>query len=377
MKDADEFYKPKIKENIQLDGIAAGAAEKDSAGPIFRKGFMMSLQSNFVTLANNLMRPFSISRDSINKVLIIIKNDNTAKIYSIFPLSIQVRAKKDIKTPTFVTKDDVFDISALEFKDEIFEINIEEDDKIIYLFRVDWKFGLYFDFTKKLNVDNLKKELANCYQRLFYYNLYAFVENKSYFNNVIEDGWFPFIQLIGNDFNQIIRYYEDGKEHNFQIDDLINKFTQERINSFTQYWWKNKTFLDKKEIIDAGIKSFLQNDKSGFITCLHTLYPQIEGIVGLMFFKDHKKKLSSKKLIEYIKDKSKSKFSTVSSTGFPNEFCEYLTKTVFENFDISTGKLDLSRHTTAHGYADSDDFNKAKALQAILILDQIHFYFAD
>ena len=47
---------------------------------------------------------------------------------------------------------------------------------------------------------------------------------------------------------------------------------------------------------------------------------------------------------------------------------------VFENFDLTTGNVDLSRHTLSHGYANANDFNKAKALQAILILDQIYFY---
>ena len=118
----------------------------------------------------------------------------------------------------------------------------------------------------------------------------------------------------------------------------------------------------------------MQNDKNGFITCLHTLYPQIEGIIGFDYFGNYGKKPSFRELIDYIKQKAESKFKNVSSTGFPGEFYEYLEKTVFENFDLSTGQMDLSRHTTSHGYANADDFDKAKALQAILILVQIYFY---
>ena len=107
---------------------------------------------------------------------------------------------------------------------------------------------------------------------------------------------------------------------------------------------------------------------------LYTLYPQIEGIMGFDYFKIYGKKPSHKKLVEHIKQKAESKFNTVSSTGFTSEFYTYLNKTVFENFDLASGKIDLSRHTTSHGYANANDFNKAKALQAILILDQIYFY---
>ena len=376
MKNADDYYKPALKENVLVDGIAAESIAKDSKGAIIQKGFMTSLQIDFVTVANNLLKIFdSVQlKDSINSTLILINNDNTAKIYSNFPLSMQSRVKKDIKKGTLATKEDIFDICKLEFEDEIYKVDIKSDDKIIFLFRIDWKFGLFFDFSKKMDIDNLKKNLAYCYQKLYYYELYSFVENQAYFNDFVEDGWFPFIRLIGSHFEKIMQYYKEDKKNDFQIDDLINIYNRETIESFTKYWWKKKIFNDKKEILEAGINSFLKDDKDGFITCLHTLYPQIEGIVGLDYFTNQGKKPSFAKLNDYIKQKAKSKFNRISSTGFPNEFYDYLKKTVFENFDLSTGKLDLSRHTTSHGYANADDFNKAKALQAILILDQIYFY---
>jgi len=376
MKNTDKFYKPEIKQKVLVSGIVAESVDKGATVKIIQKGFMTSLQSNFISTANNLLSLFYSSnlKDSINNSLILIKKDNSAKVYSKFPLSLMMRAKGDIKKGTLVTKEDVFDISKLEFKDSRYEIEIESDDKIIFLFRIDWKFGLFFDFTQKINVDNLKEELGYCYKRLFYYDLYAFVENESYFNDLRVDGWFPFIRLIGENFDNVMQYYKEGKNHDFQIDELISKFTKEKIESFTQYWWRKQLFKDKKEIIEAGINSFLQNDKNGFITCLHTLYPQIEGIMGFDYFSVNNRKPSFSELIDYIKQKSESKFNTVSSIGFPGEFYEYLKKTVFENFDIATGKIDLSRHTTSHGYANVDDFNKAKALQAILILDQIYFY---
>lgn len=376
MKDADEFYKPEIKQKVLIDGIAGETIAKGSTGKIIQKGFLTSVQTNFASIANNLTSIFYSynSKDLVNSSLIIIKKDNTAKIYSKFPLSMLMRAKKDIKKGTLVNREDIFDIAKLEFKDSVYEINIEADDKIIFIFRMDWKFGIFFDFTKKIDSEKLKEELGYCYKRLFYYDLYAFVENENYFNDLRADGWFPFIRLIGRNFDTIMQYYKEDKKHDFQIDELISEFTKEKIESFTQYWWKKQLFKDKKEIIEAGINSFLQNDKNGFITCLHTLYPQIEGIMGFDYFNVNGKKPSFRELKDHIKQKAESKFNTVSSTGFPTEFYEYLKKTVFENFDLATGKVDLSRHTTSHGYANADDFNKAKALQAILILDQIYFY---
>jgi len=376
LKDADVFYKPEIRQNSLVDGIAAETITKEAGGKIIQKRFMTSLQPNFITIANNLLQLFYInqSKDSINKLLILIRKDNTAKIYSKFPISMLFRAKRDIKKGTHVTNEDVFDIAKLEFRDSIYEINIEKDDKILFLFRIDWKFGLFFDFTKKLDLENLKEELAYYYKRLFYYDLYAFIETEKYFDDLTTDGWFPFIRLIGNNFDKIIVYYKEEKKHNFQINKLINEFTREKIGSFSEYWWKKELFENKKKILEAGINSFLQNNEAGFIACIHTLYPQIEGIMGMDYFKSHGKKPSFQELKRHIKQQGVSKFNTISSLGFPKEFYKYLEKTVFKNFNIATGDLDLSRHTTSHGYANVNDFNKAKALQAILILDQIYFY---
>ncbi len=152
MKDADEFYKPEIKQKVLIDGIAGETIAKGSTGKIIQKGFLTSVQTNFASIANNLTSIFYSynSKDLVNSSLIIIKKDNTAKLYSKFPLSMLMRAKKDIKKGTLVNREDIFDIAKLEFKDSVYEINIEADDKIIFIFRMDWKFGIFFDFTKKM-----------------------------------------------------------------------------------------------------------------------------------------------------------------------------------------------------------------------------------
>ncbi len=376
MKNADEFYIPIIKSDVLIDGISAAPAQKGGQALILQKAFVHSLQSDFATIVNNLVNFFysSLSRRTINEGLVIIKKDNTAKIYSEFPLSLQMHAKKDMSKGTLVTAEDVFEITEMQFKDAIYQIDIDSGDKIIYLFRIEWKFGLYFDLTGTLNPAKFGEELAYHYKRLFYYDLYSFIENENYYTNLIDDGWFPFVRILGKDFDVIMQYYKDGRKHDFQMDDLIAKFDKNKIESFTQYWWRKDLFKDKKAIIESGISSFSNNDQAGFISCLHILYPQIEGIMGLDYFNAHGSKPNFKELQNYIKQKAESSFKAVSSLGFPNEFYEYLNHSVFENFDLATGRVDLSRHTTSHGYANANDFNKSKALQAILILDQIYFY---
>ena len=55
-------------------------------------------------------------------------------------------------------------------------------------------------------------------------------------------------------------------------------------------------------------------------------------------------------------------------------FLQYLKEVVFANFDVNQGKVDLSRHSSSHGVAEVEKYTKERALQMILILDQIFFY---
>ena len=129
LKDADEFYKPKIKQNVLIDGIAAETIAKNSTGKILQRGFITSLQKDFEILARNILQPFYPNQlNHINNALIIIKKDNTAKIYSKFPLSVLTNAKGDIKKGELVTEENVFDMIELEFRDDLYEISIEDGE---------------------------------------------------------------------------------------------------------------------------------------------------------------------------------------------------------------------------------------------------------
>jgi hypothetical protein len=47
---------------------------------------------------------------------------------------------------------------------------------------------------------------------------------------------------------------------------------------------------------------------------------------------------------------------------------------IFPKFDLEKGEIVLSRHTSSHGIAKVEDYSKIRAIQMILILDQLYFY---
>jgi hypothetical protein len=59
----------------------------------------------------------------------------------------------------------------------------------------------------------------------------------------------------------------------------------------------------------------------------------------------------------------------------PAAFARYLAAYTFANFD-PTGPLGTagSRHAIGHGAEDAGSYTQARALQALLTLDQIAFY---
>ena len=84
------------------------------------------------------------------------------------------------------------------------EIEIKKTDKIIFCFKVKWKFGLFFflDPFNPLNLDWLSLKIASLYKRLMFEYIYLTLESKIEFMKMMIDGWFPFIELLGEEFGR-------------------------------------------------------------------------------------------------------------------------------------------------------------------------------
>ena len=313
--------------------------------------------------------------DTLNRLLVVIKKDSKAFIYKEnFPFTLRIRLKKSKKALEVVFQEEIADIIGVKFSDAVFNLNIEDGDKFVWLFRVNWKFGLFFDFSGQLKSDRLFEELGKCYRRLLYLDVYAFLEDQYSFDELLKEGWFPFVQLIGQQFRKLISYYADDKKYSFYIDEILESFNQEKIQAFSDYWWDNQIFSQKREIIEAGVEAYFQDTKSGYINVIKTLSTEIEGIIRLAYFIEHKAKPSTEGLKKYITDCGEKKFTSVGSLGFPRLFYDYLNQSIFKGFDLKSGEIPSSRHSVAHGVAKIEAYDRIRAFQLILTLDQIYFF---
>jgi hypothetical protein len=372
----ENLYKPIIRGGVKIDGITGETIPADAKGIIIQKSFISSHEKNFERYSNNILNCVlgNAQGESLNKILVVIKKGDRAIVYPDFPLKFQIKAKKLVKAFQLIMDDDILDITGVEFSDAVFNLDIQDGDKFVWLFRVNWNFGLYFDFSGKLNVGALSGELASCYRRLLYLDLYSFLEDEVKLKDLLDEGWFPFIQLIGSRFRSLMQYFADEKKYTFQVEKILEYFDHEKFNEISSGWWNNSVFNEKRDILEAGIDAYFQGVKSGYINAIKTIATEIEGVIRVSYFRRFGEKPSMQQIQQYVTELGKQKFSSAGSLGFPSLFYEYLHQSVFKGFDLETGEIPSSRHSFAHGVAKFENYSQIRALQLLLTLDQIYFY---
>jgi hypothetical protein len=106
----------------------------------------------------------------IHKFLIILHNNDMADIYiNDFNEIMQVRVKESVKAGDIVTTNNISDLTGLYFP----EIEIDKNDVIIYGLRTNWRFSLYYDFSRDVVSEIITKELGELKKEAIFYDLYA------------------------------------------------------------------------------------------------------------------------------------------------------------------------------------------------------------
>ena len=362
-------YTPRTVENFEAIGSSGHFSLPGEQCQVIRKASLTSFDVRFNNLATSVANMVGCAPSSLNQLLVLVGKDKVARIYESFPMSMQVVAKRDIKAGMTVFDSDIADIREVNFSDAVATISPEDGEKIIWIFRDGFSFGMYFDLTEELVKSELPTNLAHTYLQTRYFNLYQTLSNES-IKDVLEYGWFPFIQLLGKDFESIHSIISRGI-----IEKIPNwvelEFPQERVKKFTNGWWLNSVFAKKKSILAEGLDCFFNKQYSA---CISTLTPMVEGIANSHYQQATGKgiKYDGNSITQAITSISTSKFSQ-SSLTFPHLFEAYLETYFFKNTRSSTSKAS-TRNTVSHGRAEPESFTQENALKTILTLDQIRFY---
>jgi len=229
------IYEPKVIDDFQLIGLAAETILPGEEGKVIQKMFISSLDEHFPLFATQLLSPIlgADPGSSLNSLLVLVKPDNKAYVYQRFPFGVTVIPKTSVEPHLAVFKDNLADIVGVFFQDIVINLNPEDGDKIVWLFRENWHFGLFFDLSGKLNSLSGLQEMGCYYRRLTYLNEYLFLEKSSNFKQMIEDGWFPFVAVINDGIEKIQLYYQEDRKYPSILQELIDSFNKEKLLNLT------------------------------------------------------------------------------------------------------------------------------------------------
>ncbi len=334
-------------------------------------------------LTSHILNPASATPNAVANMVCVIHEDDSCDVYlNDFKVHALIRAKKNVEAAELLNANKIADITRITLP----EIEFTETDRVVACLKVGWKFGLYFDLDRgphlgpgdrePLNVDRMERQLGSLFRTLLFHDVYQAIQSGPHYERLLEDGWFPYIELLPAEFSRLAERYASNFEIQDQIVQLTASFDAERLGVLTEKWWSSPPFASHRPIIEAGISAFADNDSKGDIVAIATLWPQVEGVLRRILYSDTGKgrRVKSSEFIRHLTTAVEQEAGETGTLMFPEEFSSFLRDFGFANFDIETGEIDMSRNTVSHGIADPIDFTRARALQLILMLDQIYFF---
>lgn len=372
--------KPILLPEVLIDGVAAEAVPAGASGKFFVRLAISSGEVGFHTIAEGLGRilvshasaagsPFSLDRSGM--IVLLIREDKSAELWvDTAATSLNVIAKRPIKAGQAVFQSDIADIVGMDFPC----LEIRDTDALVVLFRKDWGFGLYFDFNpdKKLDREVASHQLGRLYRVLAYRHLYETMADTAIVEELIERGWFPFVEILGDEFRNLAEHCAAG----FAIDEaenaLLAAFTDARLNNLLERWRARPHFAAKMPLLEAALKHFKADEP---IASIKIAITEIEGVLRSAYTNASVPKAKIRHLLDFAIESAVSKSGAGDTLLLPEAFARYLDGYTFAQFDPAGGTTHAgSRHAVGHGAADATSFTKARALQVLLTLDQLAFY---
>lgn len=371
---------PYFLDCVDLAGVTKTAARQGEQVEVYTRLALTSDDALFHRVAENLIGVInhhmlraesSANLVSADTILMVIRPDNSAQLWvDTAATAIQVMVRRDISAGSVVFDTDIADILAMSFP----AITIGSEDKVVCLFRQDWRFALYFDFNprKELSTDDLSRTLGTLYRTLRYRHLYDLLKNDVVFNRLVGSGWFPFVEIMPREFRRLADASQAGFDLGEEEEKLIAAFDRTRLDRLLDRWLSKPHFKHKETLLRSAVRAYLANDP---IPVLKIVLTEIEGILRAAYAVEHSGSPSLFKLLRFAVESATSKAGSSNSLLFSAAFAKYLNVYTFANCDPAkeVGSAG-SRHAVGHGAATAETYTMTRALQSLLTLDQLAFY---
>ncbi|WP_207267944.1 MULTISPECIES: hypothetical protein [unclassified Pseudomonas] len=321
------------------------------------------------TWANDSQMAIEIS--NYKTVLLVLKPDQTAELWlDTAAMALQCIVARDVVAGTAVFHHDIADVTAMQFPCVYFG----KEDKVLCLMREAWGFGLAFDMNPagQLDIYNFGRELGRLYRLLNFRHLYEIVDNQVSLDQLMAQGWFPFVEILHREFGEILRHFDGGLDLTDVESEVVVKFDRERLDHMLSRWFAKPHFAVKEALLREGVEAFHLGRP---ITAIKILVTEIEGILNVAYRTHNGKAAKTKVLLDFAITSAEKRTGGPGTLFLTTEFNRYLLNYTFANYDPDNHAGDAgSRHAVGHGAANSESYTMIKALQVILTLDQLAFY---
>lgn len=365
--------------NVTMDGVSAEAARPGEMLKVWTRLALTSEDPDFHLIAQGLSSAIrhhtnvagvSLDIERVKTLLLVIKPDQTAELWAdTAAMSLRILAKRSIAAGSVIFEHDVVDVSAIAFP----LVDIGTADKVICLFRQDWRFALYFDFNpgEDFDQEEFQRTLGSLYRSLKYRHIYDAIGQKDIFDKLVAAGWFPFAEIITSDFRELLRHCEAGFDLNDVEDKIIAAFDDPRLDRMLERWLAKPHFASREVVLRSALRSFKANDP---VAVIKTVLTEIEGVLNAAHRAIHGRGAKIDRLLAFAAESAERKAGSPHTLLLPEAFVSYLTARTFAHFDPTLGNGSAGcRHAVGHGEAAADTYTQVAALQALLTLDQFAF----
>lgn len=371
---------PVLLPRVPLLGISAASAAQGedvrvwtklavtSDEPVFHSA-VPGVCGELARLASDAGTPVDLER--ANSVLLLVRPDRSGELWvDTVATSVGAIVKRPIGGGQPVFASDIADVVDVRFP----AVEFRQGDGVLYLFRQSWRFGFYYDLRMdgSLDVAAMGREIGALYRNLAYRHLYDAVRDVAAMAALTAAGWFPFIDIAGGEFADLARAYGVGVGVDVAEAAVVAAYDDARIDRLRDRWLAHPVLGARPRVLGSALEAFRRGDD---VSTVKIVLTEIEGVLNDAHRRTHGGGAKLPKLLRFAAAAGERKAGGPDTLLFPQPFRDFLLGSTFAQSDArSSGGRAGSRHAVGHGAAGEDAYTRARALQAILTMDQLVFF---
>lgn len=380
--DIDNLGKPILLKDMNMAGVSAEAAQGGQKVQIWTRMALTSDQALFQRIIGSIAGAIENAANTVGEypslsraqtVFLVLRPDNTGELWVDKAAMCTYNALKrpgPMAAGTVLFENDIADVTGLWFP----LVEVGPKDRILCIIREGWRFALYFDFNPEedLVVEEAKRALGTLFRRMRYADLYASLAHDPTFSGLVGSGWFPFLELGMAEIRALLGMIEADFALDEVEQNLISAFDDTRLERMFSRWMERAHLKERETILRPAINAFKSCEP---VAVIKIVLSEIEGVMSDTYYQVHgERPYRSNKLPDFMIEQAEQRAGGKDTLFFPVEFGRYLKDYTYADFkrdDVATAG---SRHAVSHGRVASSQYTMARALQALLTLDQLAFY---